>query len=546
MRHGGQILVDALKAQGVDRVFCVPGESYLPVLDGLYRSGIETIVCRQEGGAAMMAEAYGKLTGRPGVAFVTRAPGATNASSGVHVARQDSTPMVLFVGQISRGFRDRETFQEVDYRAMFGPLAKWAAEIEETARIPEYVGHAFATAMAGRPGPVVLSLVEDALFAEADVEDIGRVERVAPQCSADQAAAIWRELEGARKPLVIVGGGGWTKDAARGLADLAKKSGLPVAASFRRQDFIDNNHSNYIGDLGLGAGPDLLERIQAADVLLLLGARMSEMSSAGYELIGVPNARQRIIHTHASAEEPGRVYRPVLAVNADSPSVIEALLASAPAGALRWSDWTSAARAGFETHSTVQPTIGDVRIEEVIAHLNDVLPDDAILTNGAGNYSGWLHRYYRYRTYGSQLAPTSGSMGYGLPAAIAAKLAHPERTVVCLAGDGCLQMTIQEMGTAAEYGANIIIVLSNNGIYGTIRAHQEREYPGRVSGTSMRNPDFTALATAYGFHASKVTKTAEFPAALAAARSAGRPALIEMITDPRALSHRFVLSGEPQ
>lgn len=540
MRHGGQVLVDCLKAQGVTRVFCVPGESYLPVLDGLYESGIETIVCRQEGGAAMMAEAHGKLTGTPGVAFVTRGPGATNASAGVHIARQDSTPMILFIGQISRGSRDREAFQEVDFRAMFGPLAKWAAEIEETARIPEYVSHAFSTAMNGRPGPVVLSLVEDALFAPAEPVEVRRVSRVAPHCSTADARAIWSRLQGSERPLVIVGGGGWSAEAATDLGRLAERSGLPVAASFRRQDYLDNTHPCYVGELGLAPPPGLRERVKSADTVFLLGARLGEMASDSYSLIHVPNPSQTLIHTHPSAEELGRVYLPTIGVNADSGSVIAQLLATCPDGSPRWQEWTRAARAAYEAHATPQATVGDVRLEDVVAHLNRVLPADAIVTNGAGNYSGWLQRYYRYRGYRSQLAPTSGSMGYGLPAAIAAKLHHPDRPVVCFAGDGCFQMTMQEFGTAAQYGANVVVVLCNNGGYGTIRMHQEREYPGRVVGTGLRNPDFAALARSYGGFGAKVTSTDDFPAAFDAAMSAGVPALIELELDARALSHRLI------
>jgi acetolactate synthase-1/2/3 large subunit len=546
MRHGGQILVDCLKAQGVTRVFCVPGESYLPVLDGLYNSGIDVVICRHEGGATMMAEAHGKLTGTPGVAFVTRGPGATNASAGVHVARQDSTPMILFIGQVSRGYRDREAFQEVDFRAMFGPLAKWVAEIETTERIPEYIGHAFATAMNGRPGPVVLSLVEDALFAAAEVADIGPVTRVAPRCTRADAEAIWARLRGAERPLVIVGGGAWTATAAADVARLAERSGLPVATAFRRQDYIDNTHANYVGDFGIGPSPALRARIDEADTIVLLGTRLSEMASGGYKLLDVPTPRQTLIHTHADAGELGRVYHAALAINADSPSVVAQLLATCAPEPPRWQAWTRAGRADYERYIVPQPTVGDVRLEEVVAHLNAVLPPDAILTNGAGNYASWLHRYYRYRAFRSQLAPTSGSMGYGLPAAIAAKLQHPGRPVVCLAGDGCFQMTMQEFGSAAQYGANVVVIVCNNSSYGTIRMHQEREYPGRVVGTMIRNPDFAALARSYGGFGEKVSRTADFPKALEAAMAAGVPALIELQMDQRAVSHRLVAPAQSE
>ena len=541
-RHGGQILVDQLVVQGVERVFCIPGESFLAALDGLHQSQIETVVCRQEGGAAMMAEAHGKLTGKPGVAFVTRGPGATNASAGVHVAFQDSTPMVLFVGQIARGQRDREAFQEVDYRRMFGPLAKWVGEIEQTERIPEYVSHAFHVAASGRPGPVVLALPEDMLSARAEVEDVRPCSLPSGLAAQEDTAAVLELLDQAERPLAIVGGGGWSAAAGEALGRLASQLVLPVGASFRCQDYLDNRHSCYVGDVGIGINPKLAERVKAADLLLVLGARLGEITTSGYSLVAIPTPRQRMVHVHADPGELGRVYRPTLGVAASAGAVVRQLAAAAPAAPrVDRTRWLAEARADYEAWQVPQETPGDLKMEQVILHLAESLPEDAIVTNGAGNYSAWLHRYYRYRTWRSQLGPTSGSMGYGLPAAVAAKLQYPGRDVVCLAGDGCFQMTMQEFGTAVQYGANIIVLVSNNGIYGTIRMHQERHYPGRPSGTDIVNPDFAALATAYGGYGEVVTETEKFPAAFQRAKSAGRPAILDLRVSAAALTPRSTL-----
>ncbi|WP_334065172.1 thiamine pyrophosphate-binding protein [Limimaricola cinnabarinus] len=535
MRHGGAILVEQLARLGVERVFSVPGESFLAVLDGLHDSAIANVVCRHEGGAAMMAEAQGKLSGRPGVAFVTRGPGATNASAGVHVARQDSTPMVLFVGQIARGDRDREAFQEVDYRAMFGPLAKWVAEIDDAARIPEYVGRAFETAMSGRPGPVVLALPEDVLSGLAEARDIAPApERLAPDLSG-VAARIMERLSRAERPLVVVGGPHWSAGAAADLARFAEVQGLPVAAGFRRQDYMDNRHPNYAGDLNVGVNPKLAERVRAADALLVIGSRLGDIETQGYTLIDPAGHDKTLIHVHVDAGEIGRVWRPELAAVARAPAMLAALAECAPCGA-DWSGWTRAAREDYEGWLVPQETPGAVKLERVIGWLSETLPEDAILTNGAGNYAGWLHRYFRFKGFRTQLAPTSGSMGYGFPAAIAAALAHPDRAVVCLAGDGCFQMTLNEMSTAAQHGAAPIVIVVNNGRYGTIRMHQERHYPGRVSGTQLANPDFAALARAYGGHGEVVERDAEFAPAFERARQSGRVAVIELRVDPAALS----------
>ena len=535
MRHGGQMLVDQLKIQGVERVFCVPGESYLAALDGLFESGIDTIVGRNEGGVAMMAEAHGKLTGKPGVAFVTRGPGATNASGGVHVAFQDSTPMILFVGQVASDQRDREAFQEVDYRQMFAPLAKWVAQIDRTDRIPEYVSHAFHIAQSGRPGPVVLALPEDMLSATADVADAPAA-NVAAQLIPDQAVqTVIDQIASAKSPMMIVGGPAWSVQAARDLADFATQTGIPVGTSFRCQDYIDNRHPNYIGDVGIGPNPALAQRVRDADVLVVLGARMGEMTTGGYDLLSIPKPAQTLIHIHQNPDEIGRVYHADLALSCNSASFLAAAvrLTSGHKGASPEKE-----RAAYEAWQTPFTTPGSVKMEQIITHLSAELPDDAILTNGAGNYAAWLHRYYRYKSYRTQLAPTSGTMGYGLPAAVAAKLTHPDRDVVCLAGDGCFQMNMQEFGTAVQYGANIIVIVSNNGVYGTIRMHQTRTYPNRPSGTDMINPNFADLARAYGGHGEYVAHTNDFPAALARARAAGKPAIIELKTDPAAISHR--------
>ena len=535
MRHGGQILVDQLKIQGVDRVFCVPGESYLAALDGLFDSGIDTIVGRNEGGVSMMAEAYGKLTGRPGVAMVTRGPGATNASGGVHVAFQDSTPMILFVGQVASDQRDREAFQEVDYRQMFGTLAKWVAEIDRTDRIPEYISRAFHVAVSGRPGPVVLALPEDMLSATADVADAPRANPARQQISQSAIDDVVAAMNHAKNPLMLIGGPLWSAQAAADVARLAEQTGWPVATTFRCQDYMDNRHPNYIGDLGIGPNPALAERVAAADTLLVLGARLGEMTSGGYSLFQIPKPSQSLIHIHPNADELGRVYHADLAINCHSCDFLTQAVAATRGQSVPTPETE---RAAYEHWQTPTATPGAVKMEQIISHLTQTLPDSAIITNGAGNYAAWLHRYYRYKSYRTQLAPTSGTMGYGLPAAISAKLMHPDRDVICLAGDGCFQMNGQEFGTAVQYGANIIVIIANNGVYGTIRMHQARQYPNRPSGTDMVNPDFAALARAYGAHGETVTQTEQFAAALARARAANKPAIIDLKTDPAAVSHR--------
>ena len=541
-RHGGQLLVEQLKAHGISRVFSVPGESFLAVLDGLHGSGIENVVCRHEGGAAMMAEATGKLTGRPGVAFVTRGPGATNASAGVHVARHDSTPMVLFVGQIPRAHRDRDAFQEVDYRAFFGGLAKWVAEVDDTDRLPEYVNRAFRVAMSGRPGPVVLALPEDVLSGAATAPVLPPAPLTPPAVSEAQLAEALALLARASRPLVVAGGPGWSARAAQDLERLAGAFGLPVAVSFRRQDYMDNRAASYVGDLGVGMNPKLAGRLREADCLLILGSRLGDIPTGGYSLVNPASPGKTIIHVHPDPAVPGSVYRADLAITATAPDFLAALRGENGPASPAWAGWASAARADYEAWQQPKETPGAVKLEDVVRWLSDNLPEDAVLANGAGNYAAFLHRYFRFKRHGTQLAPTSGSMGYGFPAAIAASLEYPERTVVCLAGDGCFQMTLNEMSTAVQHGAKVVVIVANNGRYGTIRMHQERTYPGRVSGTDLANPDFAALARAYGGHGEVVERGEDFPEAFARARAAGRVAVIELRLDPEALSTSMTLS----
>ncbi|ORJ59258.1 thiamine pyrophosphate-binding protein [Geothermobacter hydrogeniphilus] len=537
-REGGRILVDALKIHQVDTVFCVPGESYLPVLDALYdeQERLRLIVCRQEGGAAFMAEAYGKLTGRPGVCFVTRGPGATNAGIGVHTARQDSTPLVLFVGQVGGRMVEREAFQEIDYRRMFGQMAKWVAQIDRVERIPEMVSHAFHLAVSGRPGPVVLALPEDVLSAVAAVPDCDRYRPVQAHPGPDALRELRERLAAAQRPLLILGGGGWSAEACAAIRRFSEANRLPTLCTFRRQDLYDNRLPNYVGDLGLGVNPRLAERVRQADLLLAVGPRLGETTTGGYQLLDIPRPRQTLIHVHAGAEELGRVYRADLPINAGMAEFAAAVSTLPTVEAPAWQDWLTQAREDYLSHLQPPTARGELDLAAVIAFLNRRLPAEAILTNGAGNYSAWLHRFYQYRGFRTQLAPTSGAMGYGVPAAVAAKLAHPERPVVCLAGDGCFQMNGQELATAVRHRLAIIFLVCNNGMYGTIRMHQERRYPGRVCGTDLANPDFAALARAYGAHGETVDNHETFVAAFERALTLDGPALIELRTDPRAIT----------
>jgi acetolactate synthase-1/2/3 large subunit len=525
-------------------IFGVPGESYLPLLDALYdyRDTMPFIACRQEGGAAMMTEAYGKLTGEPGVCLVTRGPGAANASAGVLVARQDSTPMILFIGQVGRGFRDREAFQEVDFRQMFAPLAKWTAEIDSAARIPEYVSRAFHTAVSGRPGPVVLALPEDMLRETAEAPDAGRYARVEAHPSDEDIAAFKAQLSAAKRPLAILGGGAWSAEAVAQFQAFAEASGLPVTASFRRQDYFDNAHSCYAGDVGIGINPKLAQRVKDADLLVVFGARLTEIATSGYTLIAVPRPAQKIVHVHADAGELGRVYQADLAIAASPRAFAAALAKAGPVDGSAWAGWRQEARQDYEAWQQPVTSPGSLQMAEAMAWLREALPDDAIVASGAGNYSIWLHRFFRWRRFGTQLAPTAGSMGYGVPAAIAAKLLHPGRTAVALAGDGCFLMTGQEFATAVQYGAGVIFIVVNNGMLGTIRMHQERAYPGRVHGTGLTNPDFAAYARAFGGFGAVVERTEEFAGAFEAAQASGLPSIVELRLDPEAITPRQSLS----
>lgn len=543
-RTGGRILVDQLLAQGVSRVTAIPGESYLAVLDALHDAAIEVVICRNEGGAAMMADAAGKLTGRPGVCFVTRGPGATNAAHGIHIAAQDSTPLILFVGQIDRGMKEREAFQELDYKAVFGSIAKWVVEIDDAARIPELVARAFRVAMQGRPGPVVVALPEDMLLDVAEVADAPRVEPVRLTPDPADMAEVARLVAAAERPFVIVGGSRWDEAGVAAMVEAAERWDLPVGTSLRRTDRFPQSHPNYAGDVGIGQNPALTARIRDADLILLIGGRASEMVTGGYTLLGVPNPAQTLIHVHPGSEELGRVYQPALAIQA-TPAAFAAALAALPVPSNRpWSAQTRAANAAFHAWTDTPGALpGDFQYGAVMEWLRDRLPEDAIVTNGAGNYSIWVHRYFRYTRFGTQLAPTSGSMGYGIPAAVMAKIMNPGRLVVSFAGDGCFMMNGQEFATAVQYDAPIIVVIIDNGMYGTIRMHQEREYPTRISGTKLKNPDFAAYAVAFGGHGERVTQTEAFAPAFERAVASGKPAILHCLIDPDAITPATTLGA---
>lgn len=538
---GAQCLIECLRQQNVKHSFLVPGESYLSVLDALKDAPeIALTVCRQEGGAAMMAAAHGKLTGQPGICMVTRGPGATNASAGLHIARQDAVAMILFVGQVARDMREREAFQEIDYRRMFGQVAKWVAEVDSPDRMAEMVSRAFHVAMSGRPGPVVLALPEDMLteFAATAVPNVGPARPARATITAHDADMLLDKLRTATAPLIVVGGGVWSDNARRDLEQFALTWAVPVAASFRCQDYFDNTHPCYAGDSGIGINPQLAARIRNADVLILLGTRFSEMESSGYSLVGIPQGNQHIVHVHPEPDEIGRVYKPQLGVAAPPDEVIETLLnRGAPDFDLTArQEMVAGCNAQYRTWSTLPEGRGDPAMAEVMLHLEGALADDAIVTNGAGNYTVWVHRFHKHRQYPSQLAPISGSMGYGLPAAVAAARVMPLRQVVCFAGDGCFLMHGQELATAVQYTANLTVIVVNNGMYGTIRMHQERNYPGRVSATDLVNPDFAALAQSYGCHGETVTKTEQFAGAWERASAHKGPSLIELQVDPELIT----------
>lgn len=557
---GGHLIVECLIAQGMEIAFGVPGESFLAVLDGFhaYRDKTRFIVNRQEGGAAFMAEAHGKITGRPGVCFVTRGPGATNASIGVHNAFQDSTPMVLFVGDVGSDFRDREAFQEVDYGSFFGPstkgFAKRVERIDDADRIPEYIARAFATAMNGRPGPVVVVLPEDMLRSPTSARPLPRVEAVEPWSDPGALRTLRELLLKSQRPLVIAGGGGWTTQAAHALQRFAENWRLPVTNAFRYQDTFDNHHPLYAGDVGIAPNPKLAQRVKDADLIIAIGPRLGEMTTGGYTLLEAPKARQTLVHIHASAEELNRVYQADLAINAGMSAAARSLEVLSAPPTLPWEAWTEQAHADYEANLVPQALAGmppetprgAIDMAEIVALLQTHLPADAAITNGAGNFASWVHRYFRYhgltKGHKTQLAPTSGAMGYGVPAGIAANLATG-RIAFTIAGDGDFLMTGQELATASQHGGKSIIVLLNNGMFGTIRMHQEREYPERTSGTALRNPDFCGLARAYGYAAERVTQTSQFEAALQRALAADTGTLIEIPLDPEVITTRGTLAS---
>ena len=544
-RTAAQLLVDALRVHGADTAFCVPGESYLAVIDALYdaRESIRLVVARQDGGAAYMAEAWGKVTGRPGICFVTRGPGATNASVGVHTAFQDSTPMILFVGQVGNDFVEREAFQEIDFRRMYGQMAKWVAQIDRADRVQEYVSHAFHLAMSGRPGPVVLALPEDMLATTARAAPQTRRYQVVQASPSAQDMERLRALLGrAKRPLMLLGGTPWTREACADVQRFAQSAGLPVACTFRYQDLFDNRYACYAGDAGIGINPKLAQRIKDADVLLAVGARLGEMETGAYTLIEPPCPKQTLVHVHAGAEELGRVYQGELLINSGMAQFAAALAGVAVDGSA-WRAWRESAREDYLEWQKPQPIPGKVQLAEIALWMRGRLPEDAILCTGAGNFSGWWQRYWRFPGMRTQVAPCNGSMGYGVPAGVAAKLAHPERIVVSVNGDGDFLMNGQEIATAMQYGANTVFMVVNNGMYGTIRMHQEREYPARVYATALANPDFAALARAYGLHGETVDATAQFAPAFERALAAGKPALIELRVDPQAITTATTLDA---
>ncbi|GAA0640815.1 thiamine pyrophosphate-binding protein [Brevundimonas lenta] len=538
-------LVETLVMNGVDRVFCVPGESYLAVLDALadVSDKIQVIACRHEAGAANMAEAYGKLTGKPGICMVTRGPGATHASIGVHTAHQDSTPMILFVGQIALTDRGRGAFQEVDYREVFGGLAKWATELESPDRTVEVVERAFSTALQGRMGPVVVALPEDILHEDGGPSPVRPV--VPAKAALDPAfvAALQDRLSKAERPLLVLGGSGWTDEATTAIADWSERLGLPVALSFRRKDLVSNDRPNYAGDLGLGPNPKLIARVKDADLLIVIGARMGENPTQGYTLLDRTQTIHKLVHTHPGPEEIGRVWPVLLGATADNS--LAALAISSIEPGRTWTDVAQAAHADYQAFIAPVSVTGAVNMSEVIRTLTDVLPADAILTNGAGNFAAWLHRFHRHTARRTQLAPTSGAMGYGYPAAVAAKSVHPDRDVICIAGDGDYLMTGQEIATAVQYGINAVVVIVDNGTYGTIRMHQETHYSGaeRVIATDLKNPDFVRYAEAFGAFGIRCERTEDFPAALEAARNAGRPAVVHLITSAEDIAPNRTITG---
>ena len=540
-RTAAQVLVEQLRIQRVTRVFCVPGESYLPVLDALYDSGIAVTVCRNEGGAAMMAEAYGKQTGRPGICFVTRGPGATNGSGGVHIAQQDSSPMILFVGQVERENRGRDAFQEVDYRAFFGGMAKWVAEVNEPDRMGEMVARAFAVAMAGRQGPVVLSLPHDVLPAPSGSPDAPFAEALETAPGPAEMAKLDALLAESERPMLILGGGRWSETALAQIARFAERFSIPVCTSFRRAHLFNPLHPNYAGDLGLGANPKLVARVKASDLVIAAGARLNELTSQGYTLFDIPVPQMTLVHAYPGAEEIGRVYQPHLAIHATPQAFAAALDGLKPRRAA--TDVSVAHQDYLDWSEKALPQPGAVNLSEIMVWLRDRLPPDAILCNGAGNYAAWIHRFFRFRRFNTQMATVCGFMGYGVPAAVAMKGLNPTRKVLALAGDGDFLMTGQEFATAVQYRLPIIVLVFDNATLGTIRMHQEREYPGRVSATDLLNPDFAAMARSFGGFGATVEKTADFAPAFLAAEESGIPAILHVKFDADGITPATTLSA---
>ena len=542
MRSGGKALVDQLELHGVELAFCVPGESYLPVLDALLDSPIRLISCRHEAAAANMAEAYGKLTGRPGICFVTRGPGATHASVGVHTADQDSTPLILFVGQVPRGHAGRDAFQELDFPAVFGSLAKWAAQVDDASRIPEHVARAFAVATAGRPGPVVLALPEDVLDEETDAADAAPTEVPRPGPGDEELRRLGELLATAERPLVVVGEGGWTVQAGEDTVFFCEANAIPVVASFRCQDYVDNGSSAYAGPLTIGMDPALARRMEEADLLVAVGGRLGDVTTRGYTLLDVPRPRQTLVHVHPDPGELGRVYETDLPIVSDLTEFAAGLRRLLPIEAPRWAGWAEEARADYLANLEPRPLPGELDLAEVMAFLRRRLPPDAVFTCGAGNFTVWAHRFYEFSQYPTQLAPRSGAMGYGIPAALAAKALFPDRMVVCLAGDGDFMMASSELATAVQYGLPVIVLVVDNGMYGTIRMHQERLFPGRVSGTDLANPDFAAFAESFGCFGETVERTEDVEPAFERAVASGLPAVVTLRVDPEAISPRWTIS----
>ena len=544
LRTGGQVLVAQLAVHGVDLVFCVPGESYLDVLDALHdaRDGIRLVTCRHEAAACTMAEAYGKLTGRPGVCFVTRGPGASHGMIGVHTAWQDCSPLVLFVGQVARGATGREALQEIDTKAMFGHTAKWAADINDAARMPELVSRAFHTAVAGRCGPVVVGLPEDMLSESCRTADVHPYRVVRPSPDEADLRRMRGLLAKARRPLVMVGGGGWSRPAVDGLRAFAEANNLPVCASFRCQDMFDNRHPNYVGDLSLAVDPNLAAKVVEADLLIAVGDRIGELSTQGYTLVTPPRPAQTLIHVHPSPDDLGRVFQGALLMASGMSEFAVRAAALDPVDGTAWDSWTKALRAIYEAGRVPGPCPGDLDLGRAVADLSDAVPADILVTSDGGNFAGWLNRFFQFSRYRSLLGPANGAMGYGVPAAITAKLVQPERPVLCFAGDGGFMMSGQELATAMMYGVNIVVLVFNNGLFGTIRMYQERTFPNRTPATRLVNPDFVAFARSFGAHGDVVERTEDFVPAVMGALEAAKPAVLDIRYDPEAITTRTTLS----